>query len=215
MDEYETEDLVDVMLIKNNLILLDSDTLIEKCNSKKTFKFFIDSINKLLDTESSFLLLDEAYIDKIQEVVNMYRFSFRDKEYVSILNGVICKINEVKNYPDSLVEAMKDSYIETQSELRKFSFPSLETFMMSLSYDAVCILAFREQSEELITEETLFYCSSNYFINTIPEIYDDEYTNNLTDKIINKRLSRFSFLERNVKAFAKDTKESIEKIKKR
>lgn len=215
MNEYNVIDLMNVMMMKNNLINAGEKLLIDNYKGEEDYAFFIDTVNVLIDTELSFLLLDSRYIKKIEAVIYKYRFDYKDKDYLAVVNEIITKFNEVNGYSDSLKEAMTDSYLKNQCELRKYDFSDMEEFNLSLMYDAICLMAMKENQEQLITNETLFYCSSNYFINVIPEIYEDDRVCEMTDRIINRRLNKFDLFGGNLKKFAKETTDSIQKIKRR
>ena len=96
----------------------------------------------------------------------------------------------------------------------KIGFMDDESFLYSIAYDAVVLSALYEHDLSFITEQDMFLASINYFIEELPELFEDGVISQLAyDKVI--ELSRSGGLFSNkIRTYSKQTKSCFQKLQK-
>lgn len=214
LQNYSLDDWVEMLYFKNYLEVLSLEELLEKCDDKFIYASVIDTANILLDTESAFFLLDDSYIEKVQTVINTYRFKFFDTNFLEVANEVIVELNELSNLSQEKKLLRLEHYLLWQEDSRKFSFGGMEELKAAVANDILVYLKFAENVEFGLAKGNVI-SSLNYFLVSFPQVFDDtnfydataSYLNSYTDVPFYKK--RGSFYQ-----YVKETKEELQKVKK-
>lgn len=160
-----------IMIIKNQLINLDKNQLIDVYTDISNYALFINAIIALINEENVLFLLDENYIDKVYRILDIHRYDLNDKEVFSIINDVIDALNKIQNI-DNKEEYVKE-YIKYQQNIRRCKFQTADDLLYALTYDAVVIAGLKDKNMP-IQYDDLFISSINYFLSIYPEYFEDD-----------------------------------------
>ena len=213
MDNYNLEDFENVLCLKNQLVNVPLDKLMEVYQDYDNYLCFLDTIAVMSDIDSSFLLFSPYFIEVIQSIIQIHRFDVEDSNVKEAINSIIGYLNQLKSYSDSYRDFLKNGYLDYHEDVRKVEFSSDRDFLFSLGYDAVVYVALHDGNMDLISDDTLFLSSLNYFIETIPDVFKDslflnraiDYLNKIDDK-------KFPLFDR-TKKYCKETRNNFQKIK--
>lgn len=164
--------------------------------------------------DSAFLLFSDDFISKIQYVIAENRFNYKDPSIIEAINQVVYHLNVVKNYDESYKNLLRNAYLGYHEDCRKVTIEDNEFFMKLLAYDAIVYFALAEDRMDLVENaDSCFLSSINYFIEAIPELFDNAAIKiRATNKIeeIAKKGWPFKRVNRN---YSIETKENLQKIK--
>lgn len=214
LSNYSLDDWVEMLYFKNYLEVLSLDELLEKCDDKFVYASVIDTANILLDVESVFFLLDDNYIEKLQTIINTYRFKFFDTNFFEVANEVIVGLNELSSFSQEKKLFQLENYLMWQEESRKFSFSGPEELKAAVANDILVYLQFAENADFGLFKGNVI-SSLNYFLAVCPQVFDDtnfyektvHYLNSYTDVPFYKRRGAFY-------QYATETKNELQKVKK-
>lgn len=178
------------------------------------YKRFLSLVVMLLEYEDVFLLLDEAFIDKIRTVIHSIRFDIKDKNCIEVINGIIMELNILQNLSENVKNSRLNNYVVYQEDCRKLDFERTEELLVALSYDAIVFesLVLDDKSDEL--DDIFFVCSTNYFISNFPELYQDAKFLESTMKKLNDISNIRGFQQRMLREYARDTNQFFKTITK-
>lgn len=216
MEEFNMNDFFNVICLKNQLLLVPIDALMEKYEDYENFIVFLDSFYVLLSIDSSFLLFDDNCISKVEKIIHENRFKYKDKEIVSVINGIIMYLNSLKIMDDNYKKMLKNSYLYYQEDCRKAEFVDEDFFLQALGFDAVVYYALEEDNMDLLEDSDILFLSSiNYFIETIPWYFENEKVKQIVmNKLEEIGKKGWPFKKVNRK-YSIETREYLQKIKKR
>ncbi len=196
-----------VLDLKSDLILRNEDELLNKYFGKDKIRDFLQSVKVLVDKETGFLQLTPRFIEEIEDIIQFNFSFFKDKEIIALKNEIIVKLNLEKFRSDVVKTSLALNYVEYQDSIRRLSFADMKQFLGAMSYDAVILEDLLKGDLDSFEFDDLFLATTNYFLEMIPEIYQDENIRNITlnrfDKIDKKTL----FKNRGLKKYMKTTKE--------
>lgn len=210
MPEYTLEDFQDVICLRNQLLNAPLQTLMDEYQDYNQYVTFINSVITFSNIDSGFLLFDDNLIDKISRIIQIYRFENPPQDVRDAINSIILYLNRVKAYPKEYKELLKSGYREYQEDTRKVSFETDADMLYSLGYDGIVLMALQqEQYEDLQVD--MFLASINYFLETMPELFQ-------VDRVRKRVLEEVGKLDswsspKMIRQFAKATKEEFQKIK--
>ncbi len=216
MEEYDIDDYINLLALKNQLINANLNVLIE--DYKKDFNLylqFLDSVIMLLNTDSGFLLFSKESIDKIFSIINIYRFDCEDKDVIRCINDIIEGINKINGLAPDIKNLMMTSYLAYQEDIRQVKILNGETLIQLIAYDALCLFILNTKDDVVIKDKECysFLSSLNYLISTCPELFKDEDLKRNAEKaidIIMKKGGVFNFKGRK---YSRKTKDNFQKIK--
>ena len=165
------------------------------------------------EIDSAFLLFRDDFIDKIYSVIQIYRFDIKDNQIKEAINSIINYLNVVKSYEPEYKQLLKKSYHSWQEEVRNVWLKDESDLVYSLGYDAVVYAGIVDGDMDIITENDMFLSSINYFVETIPSIFENKDVQNRTMKLINKLGKGFSPFKKELRMYSLETKENLQKIK--
>lgn len=172
MEDVDMKDFVNLLRLKNQLVVFSGKELDEIYKEEDVFLCFIDTIALLSEHDSAFLLFDEKISDKIYTVLQSHRFNC-DTDIKEIINDIIGYLNGIKAYPKSLINILKNNYLAYQEKIRHVEFTSTDSMLFSIADDAVVFTALQEGNLDLIEDGDYYMMSLNYLIETCPEFFND------------------------------------------
>ena len=211
--DFSLVDFENLLIIKNQLITLGSEKLIELYDGVSAYTTFLNTVICLLGEESAFLYLDDSFIDKIYDVMQIHRFDISNNDAVDSINKIMNCLNDIKYCSDDYRELIVSNYKEYQKSIRNIGFASNQDFLYSLSFDAVVYLGLKGFVEIPFDDNLLVLSSINYMINSFSEAFKDEKMYDATlDKLnyISKESNIFSL---NQIALSYKTKRKLKNIK--
>ena len=170
--DYNKEEFIRLLGYKSNVIRDNKTTLIEKYNSKELYKQFLIDTLRILEVEKPFFLLDDSYRDKVLDVINFYRFTFKDKELFSLANEIISEMNGLSMFTPETENDIIDEFICGHEDIRELEFIDLSDFINTLAQDIDVYLALMSGDLSII-EDVMFIGTTNYFLAAQPGIYQD------------------------------------------
>lgn len=212
MNECSIKDFFNVLVLKNQLITLNSYEMKELYQDYSNYIIFLDTFCVLTSIDSGFLFLNDDIVDKIEKVVNYNRFNTDFYTY-EIINKIIQYLNLIKGYSSEQRNLYQKSYLVYQEDIRKVQINNIDELLQYLTYDARMVIAIEDDNTEIIDDDKMFMSSLNYLIETAPEVFQ----NPLVYKFMKERLNSikikpmsFSF---KTKKLIKDTRNNYQRIK--
>ncbi len=211
--EYDLWDKIYVIFLKNQLILSSSKVLENFYTEGDRYRQFVYDLNNALTLEPAFFFTNPKILEKAQEIFYRHRFSVKDPKVNGEINEIIGKLNVLNNTPDYVKRIQLYNYLSYQEDSRQIKFYHDDLFLESMANDANVI--FKLISGDLSgVDSTYFLGSTNYLVSTIPEFYlEDLRRIELTMAKIDELASQKGFSKIGERAFAKDTRKNIQKIK--
>lgn len=210
----EAYEFIGLMSIKNQLICCDVETLREiYINSGKEI-YFINLICDLCEKETTFLLLEKDFSNKIFSILSDIRVITKDSDIINSINSIIGFINGIDGYSPKLKASMKNAYLAFNEDTRGIKLEQHNEFLKVLAADAITYCALKEGKYELVEDEdSLFLSSLNYLIEMCPELFKDKnFTDNANRRIDLITYKKWPFNIKNRK-YSLDTKKHLEKVK--
>lgn len=203
-----------VMYLKRELVNTKIDQLIEKYYDTEKFISFLDDIKLMNEMDTCFLLLDDSFINKIEKISMTQRFNIKNEKYISLINDFICYTNDLQHYPENKKNILLNNYLAYHEDVRQLDFTNHEDFVYTLGYDANVYDSLQEDNLDNL-DETLFFGSTNYFLETIPELYQNPTYINLTISKLKQMSKRYNIFKFTKKRNIQITIENFQKVKSR
>ena len=213
MSNITVSDFTNVLCLRSQLVNLDEKDIVEYHKDYERYLTFIDTVAVMSEIDSAFLLFRDDFIDKIYSVIQIYRFDIKDNQIKEAINSIINYLNVVKSYEPEYKQLLKKSYHSWQEEVRNVWLKDESDLVYSLGYDAVVYAGIVDGDMDIITENDMFLYSINYFVETIPSIFENKDVQNRTMKLINKLGKGFSPFKKELRMYSLETKENLQKIK--
>lgn len=172
MDDVRKK-FVAMLVVKNQLINASIGQIKKINEGKDRTKLFLSTINRLLKDESAFVLMDSKLLLKIEEFINERRFMYSDYELNSLINAVIVELNNIKTKNEVQINLLRNGYLAYQEECRKTEFRENEELLCCMAYDIIVYMNLEKGSLADLEFDGLFLATTNYFLKTVPEIYND------------------------------------------
>lgn len=214
MEEFDMNDFINVICLRNQLLVVPTEEFVEMHRDEEKFLSFLDTLSVLITIDSAFFLFSDELIEKAKDVIADNRFNYKDKNIVEVINQAISYFNNIKNYDESYKNLLKNGYLGYQEDCRKATIEDEMFLLDTLAFDAVVYFALAEDRMDLIDDsDALFLASVNYLIESIPELFNDEV---IKTRALNKleELTKkgWPFRKTN-REYSKETIENIQKIK--
>lgn len=207
--EYNTDIFLSNIILINKLISTPTNMMLETNNNRSEF---LKAITNLLETEDGFVLMDPSFLLKIENFIYANRFEHKNsKDDLEMINHIISKINFLNSKNDLQVKITRFNYLYYQEKCRKLSFKSEEQFFNSLAYDITVYENLMSKSLENINNNYFFLGTTNYFLEVVPELYQNNLFLEQTIKQLDNTYQKVRFYDRNLKKFAKETQKSLKK----
>ena len=215
MANDKIKEFADVLCLRNQLLVVDEKKLIDTYEDYENYEVFIDSVVAMInnEAESPFLLYRDSFVKKIENIVQIHRYNLKDEDIKEKTRDIIAHLNTISNYTPFERKIVKEAYRIYNESIRNIAFDNDKEFLYSLGYDAVVYAAITENDMELINQNDMFLSSINYFLDNIPEIFNNSDVRKRTLTKIDKLSKGFGLFDKGMKKYSKATREGIEKIK--
>lgn len=214
MDEIEITDFVDVLCLKNQLVNVDQEKLIEVYSDYENYITFIDSVLTMIKMEETpFLLYRDTFLRKLEAVVQLHRYDAVDGEVRKKANKVVGLLNSIKNCSTIDRKILKEAYRSYNEDVRKNTFIDETDFLYSVGYDAAVYAALVDDNMDLIIQDDMFLSSINYLLDKAPVIFDNK---DIQERVLSKfdELEKgFSPFTKKIRKYSRITRENYQKIK--
>lgn len=202
--------IVEVMCMKNQLLVLDEKTLSEIYlqNKDGMIDIVTDALEHLLYEEEVFFYLDESLIDKALYIVGELKGEPTDNS--TRLNMMIPRIHEIKNKEQSFKDMKLVSYIEYESNIRN-TYLDVELLKNCIQFDAMVAYYLLEDIDINMDDKDYILSSINYILNVCPEIFKDENNRQKLEVLFNK-INKKIGLNISLKLYLRDTTKLYKKI---
>lgn len=174
--------LNDLLLTKILLINDDSTKIISSISDSDNFKTKLDVLDWLLDNEESLFLLSDYssfnITNNVLDLINEYRFLYRDKDILNQCNNILGKINCIKALPIEEKESLIEKYVIEQEMVRNILFDdNVDELLLSMVLDASFYFGqIKGYLDGDFKNCVLLLGSINYFLNCYPELFtNDEF----------------------------------------
>ena len=211
MDDYTTNDLIDCICLKNQLVNAPLSKMMEEYQDYDSYAEFLLAVLVLRDTDSGFLLFDDSYCEKILQVLQIHRFDEIHDDVRNTINEIIEYVNYMKNMPTNMKTRFQQEYRSYQEEIRKIGFVDDACLLYSLGYDAIVLMALKEHNLDFITEDDLFLASINYFMETMPELFEDEVALQMSSDKIDQLTKNGGIFSNKIRTYSRQTKRYFQK----
>lgn len=202
---------VAMLVVKNQLINASIDQIMKINEGEARTEVFLSAINQLLKDENAFVLMDSGLLLKIEEFINERRFRYSNNELNHLINEVIVELNSIKTKNEDQINLIKNGYLAYQEDCRKISFRENEELLCSMAYDIIVYMNLEKGSLADLEFDGLFLASTNYFLRTVPEIYDDSSFLEQTLQKIEYGCYARGFKNIGYRKYAKSTKTAFQK----
>ena len=213
MDNITVNDFLNVLCLRNQLVCVDKKQLIEVYQDYENYITFLSSVYALSEVDSAFLLYNNAYIDKIENVVQIHRYDTNDSEVKEVVNTIIGYLNGLRNYSDQYRNTLMEAYHSYNEDARGIEFDGDDLLIKALAYDAVVVAGLANENMEIVTEDDLFISSINYLLNTIPEFFDNVQVKIRAITRLDELSKKGRPFNKTIRTYSKNTLENFQKIK--
>lgn len=174
--DYSKEEFIELLEYKKNVITLSIDELKEKYKSKEAYELFLNQTLRVLDNECVIYLLDDAIKNRVYDIINHYRFIYRDKELSDKSNDIIGMLNGLNTMSPERENDVIDEYICMHEDLRLLEFETLEDFRETIAKDYDVYVGLKTKDTSLV-DDVSFLGAVTFFIATelgilTPEMYE-------------------------------------------
>lgn len=198
--------------MKNQLLNLSFDDLFKKYQTEKMYGAFLDTVQVMRESDSGFFVFSPASIQKIEDLISYQRFLYIDKDLSFVANDITRYLNQLKATELHQINLQKEHYLDWHEEMRYLSFASEDDFLFTLSYDAVSYYKL-QQNDFTDLLEVPFLSSVNYFVGFLPELFQEEKIASRACQQIDCIIGQKGFRKRSIRAYAEQTKENFQKVK--
>ena len=205
--EEEVLDYYNILAIRNQLSTKTQQELNELYEDKGAYLAFLGTVGQMFNNDSGFIYLDESFMDKISNIIQIHRFDFDEKIVKQYINELISFMNSTKTIQEPLKKAIVDNYIIYHEVQREAFFPTQTEFITSLAMDAVVFTVLKEGQFDLIRDYNYALMSLNYLMKTCPEMFKDEEINKRAQQlleIVDKNTKKISIKKLKLKSAKKN-----------
>ncbi len=168
------EKFINSMLFKHLVLANDYKELIKMLNkSDDSFGFFLDLAEDSFEMDPNFFMIDSSIPSSVESVIENYRFNPEYRKYSDRANDLIKKMNVSISLPNDVRRDIIDIYTEEQADLRCLEIGNLYELKYLLRND---MIIYQTLLDGNMNQPTLYLIeeASCYFLNSCPELYDDE-----------------------------------------
>lgn len=216
IEEFDAlSDAMQIMYLKNLLIVAEEDELKNMCSTPEDYAWFIDTLNIALSAEPAFFLLDEKFLRKAETSLYNKRFEYHRLEgYNDVINEIIGKLNELHNLSDYNKAVKARDYIAWNLDVRKLPVNlSVVDLYRTLAFDAFVLDATMDSDIPEI-DTSFFIASTNYITEVAPDYYETyPQAKEVTLDFLEKESKKRGFWNRYERKAAHEATQQIQKIK--
>ena len=123
--DYSKEEFIQLLEYKKNVMTLSKDELRKRYSSQEEYALFLEQTLRVLENECVIYLLDDSIKDKVYDMVNHFRFIYRDPNLNKQSNEIIGQLNGLSTMTNERENAVIDEYICMHEDIRLLEFDTL------------------------------------------------------------------------------------------
>lgn len=218
------QEIYDYLWIRNVLISVDANDICNGITDKNQFIYIVKVISKLLEREDFPIVFQNAQ-QKIEDIIQKFRFMYNDKEIVEDINYIIGRLNDYRNMrTDRQKHLITEFYYSENKDRNLPGFYKLlpEYIDLFIRNDAHIFTSFYANTDTSVAirldQNDIINFSSlvNLLMNRYPEFFEDEgirmrTVSNLNQIATIKGLDHY--IAKHVKKAAKMLEKSDNKVK--
>ena len=213
MAEPTLTDFVNVLCLRNQLVVLKEEVLLDVYQDYENYLTFLDSVEALSEIDGAFLFYSDEFIKTIYDILQIHRYEIKDPEIRNSINEKIGYLNRVRITTEETKKELKNIYHNYHEKVRNMYIKTSQDLIHYLGYDACVYVAITEGNMDSVTNYEMFLSSINYFIEAIPEIFEDKDVRDRTMTLVNKLSKGFNPSKGKIRRYSQETKENLQKIK--
>lgn len=184
-----------ILNMKKTLALDDCETITAKLRNDIDYVMFLDNLGDLELLEMPFILLDSNMIDKIRTILSYIRYETKNEDIISAVNSQIVAMNLLENFKEPVKNFYIRDYVKKQETLHKVRFFTPSICMNMLANDQVVLDCLLGKEESDISNLQL--CASiNYFLETMPLIFSNNFIEECTMRLTDVEKSQKSIFQK-------------------
>lgn len=202
------QEIYDYLLIRHILLTNSKEEILEDVNNKEMFDKTISVIANLMQTEDIILVIPELQ-EKVEDMVQKYRFDYCDKNNFEDINYIIGRLKDYNNMSeaakarlgiDFFLEEYKDRDLSLKYTFHKENIVDMITddFIVYSSFINIPQCTNNNEPFEIKTEIDYFVSTINLLLSRFPDFYKET---NISPYLINilEQIKK----SRNVKLYSK------------
>ncbi len=190
------EEFLNSLYFKSIILGYDKYELIEMLdnNNDNPLETFLVLFTDTAKVDPCFFALSDEIIDKIQHIINKYRFDENNKEYRDSINNIIVFCNRIKILSEDEKDKIYLDYIKRQSVERHKIVFYINDLFDALEMDAIVYESIKNGDDINNPYIVNNIVSTAYYLlhNCFPLVLDDDFYHNLMnilkdEKILSKK----------------------------
>lgn len=161
--DYSKEEFIQLLEYKKNVMTLSKDELRKRYSSQEEYALFLEQTLRVLENECVIYLLDDSIKDKVYDIVNHFRFIYRDPNLNKQSNEIIGQLNGLSTMTNERENAVIDEYICMHEDIRLLEFDTLEDFVTTISKDYDTYVGLKTNDTSLV-DDVSFLGAVTFFI---------------------------------------------------
>ena len=171
--DYSKEEFIQILEYKKNIMTLDKEQLKERYSSKEEYAAFLEQTLRVLDNECVIYLLDDSIKNRVYDIINHYRFIYRDTLLNSKSNEIIGQLNGLGTITPERENDLIDEYICMHEDIRLLEFLTLEDFITTIAKDYDTYVGLKTDDTSLV-DDVSFLGAVTFFVAACPDIMTQE-----------------------------------------
>ncbi len=171
--DYSKEEFIQLLEYKKNVMTLNKDELRERYSTKEEYAAFLEQTLRVLDNECVIYLLDDSIKNRVYDIINQYRFIYRDPILNSKSNEIIGQLNGLGTITPERENDLIDEYICMHEDIRLLEFLTLEDFITTIAKDYDTYVGLKTDDTSLV-DDVSFLGAVTFFVAACPDIMTQE-----------------------------------------
>lgn len=171
--DYSKEEFIQILEYKKNIMALDQAQLKERYSSKEEYAAFLEQTLRVLDNECVIYLLDDSIKNRVYDIINHYRFIYRDPNLNQKSNEIIGQLNGLGTITPERENDLIDEYICMHEDIRLLEFLTLEDFIITIAKDYDTYVGLKTDDTSLV-DDVSFLGAVTFFVAACPDIMTQE-----------------------------------------
>ena len=161
--DYSKEEFIQLLEYKKNIMTLDKEQLKERYSTKEEYAAFLEQTLRVLDNECVIYLLDDSIKNRVYDIINHYRFIYRDPNLNQKSNEIIGQLNGLGTITPERENDLIDEYICMHEDIRLLEFLTLEDFITTIAKDYDTYVGLKTDDTSLV-DDVSFLGAVTFFI---------------------------------------------------
>ena len=171
--DYSKEEFIQILEYKKNIMTLDKEQLKERYSTKEEYAAFLEQTLRVLDNECVIYLLDDSIKNRVYDIINHYRFIYRDPNLNQKSNEIIGQLNGLGTITPERENDLIDEYICMHEDIRLLEFLTLDDFIATIAKDYDTYVGLKTDDTSLV-DDVSFLGAVTFFVAACPDIMTQE-----------------------------------------